>query len=226
MPTMSPIIIMTVCALAATAPDTAVPAIPLTSAELATFQKSYEDHRLNTAGWSGNFHQAAQSPDLLTPITSDGNLTYRAPASLEMAYTAPITGQVWIQKDVVGQKFTGRSPQVAAEPMVRSLLDFFRQPPAAWQKDFTQSAQRDHDIVRIQLTVKPTAAANQPSRIVIDVNATTFDPMRLDIFFAEKASLTYIFSDWKSLGPVSAIPLEPPFHEPAPTPPRPRFPSR
>jgi len=225
MATMFPLIFLAVCALTATGPETATSTTPLTNAELATFQKSYAEHRLTTAGWSGNFHQEARSPDLLAPITSDGNLAYRAPASLEMAYTVPISGQVWVQNDKVGQKFSGRAPQVAAEPMVRSLLDFFRQPPEAWQKDFTQSAQRDHDIVRIQLAVKPNAVANQPSRIVIEVNATTFDPMRLDIFFAETASLTYIFSDWKSLGPASAIPLEPPIHEPAPTPPRPRIPS-
>ncbi len=218
-------LVMAVCILAAATPETPLPATPLTNTELAAFQKNYSDHRLNTAGWSGNFHQEARSPDLLAPITSDGNVAYRAPASLEMAYTAPVAGLVWVQKDKVGQKFSGRPPQVAAEPMVRSLLDFFRLAPDAWQKDFAQSAQHDHDLVRIELTVKPGAAAYQPGRIVIEVNATTFDPMRLDIYFADKASLTYIFSDWKSLGPVSAIPLEPPVHESTPTPTRSGFPA-
>ncbi|HTB62278.1 MAG TPA: outer membrane lipoprotein carrier protein LolA [Opitutales bacterium] len=202
-----------------------VPPTPVAGAELEAFQKSYADHRLNTAGWSGNFHQEAHSPDLLMPITSDGNLAYRAPASLEMSYTAPLVGQVWILKDEVGQKFPGRSPQVAAEPMVRSLLEFFRQPPTAWLKDFTQTAQRDHDVMRIQLAVKPSAAAGQPSRILVEVNALTFDPLRLEIVFAEKTSLVFIFSDWKSLGPASAIPLEPPTHESPPPSPRPGFPS-
>lgn len=218
---MFPIIFMALCALTADTPEAAAPTTPVAGVELETFQKYYADHRLNTAGWSGNFHQEAHSPDLLAPITSEGNLTYRAPASLEMSYTAPLAGQVWIQKDVVGQKFPGRSPQVAAAPMVRSLLEFFRQPPSAWEKDFIQTAQRDHDVVRIQLTVKPGAAAGQPSRIVVEVNALTYDPLRLDIIFAQQASLTFIFSDWKSLGPPSAIPLEPPAHESTTPPPRP-----
>jgi len=222
---MFPMLLMAAFTLAAATPETPLPATPLTNVELAAFQKNYADHRLTTAGWSGNFHQEARSPDLLAPITSDGNMAYRAPASLEMSYTAPVTGQVWVQRDKVGQKFSGRPPQVAAEPMVRSLLDFFRLPPEAWQKDFTQSAQRDHDLVRIELAVKPGAAANQPGRIVIEVNAMTFDPMRLDIYFADKASLTYIFSDWKSLGPASAIPLAPPVHESTSTPPRAGFPA-
>ncbi len=218
---MFPIVCIALCVFAATTPETTTPATPVAGAELEAFQKNYADHRLNTAGWSGNFHQEAHSPDLLAPITSDGNLTYRAPASLEMAYTAPLAGQVWIQKDVVGQKFPGRPPQVTAAPMVRSLLEFFRQPPAAWEKDFTQTAQRDQDVVRIQLTVKPGAPAGQPSRIVVEVNALTFDPLRLEIVFAEKASLVFIFTDWQSLGPLSAIPLEPPAHEPTAPPPRP-----
>ncbi len=222
---MFPILLLAAYALAAANPEAPTPATPLTNMELAAFQKNYADHRLNSAGWSGNFHQEARSPDLLAPITSDASVAYRAPALLEMTYTAPVAGQVWVQKDKVGQKFSGRPPQVAAEPMVRSLLDFFRLPPDAWQKDFTQSAQHDHDVVRIELMVKPGAAANQPGRIVIEVNATTFDPMRLDIYFADKASLTYIFSDWKSLGPASAIPLEPPVHESMPTPTRSGFPS-
>jgi hypothetical protein len=220
---MFPALLIALCAIAATAPETAVETTPVSGAELSAFQKNYSDHRLGTAGWSGDFHQEAHSPDLLTPIASDGNLTYRAPASLEMSYTTPLAGQVWIQNDEVGQKFPGRSPQVAAAPMVRSLLEFFRQPPAAWEKDFTQTAQRDHDVVRIQLTVKPGAAAGQPSRILVEVNAITLDPQRLEIVFAEKASLIFIFSDWKSLGPPSAIPLEPPTHESTSPPPRPGF---
>jgi hypothetical protein len=220
---MFPVVLIALCALAAPAPEIAVQTTPVTGVELEAFQKSYADHRLNTAGWSGNFHQEAHSPDLLAPITSDGNLAYRAPASLEMSYTTPLVGQVWIQKDEVGQKFPGRSPQVAAAPMVRSLLEFFRQPPAAWEKDFTQTAQRDHDVMRIQLTVKPSATAGQPSQIVVEVNALTLDPLRLEIVFAEKTSLVFIFSDWKSLGPASAIPLEPPTHEPTPSTPRPGF---
>ncbi len=216
---MFPVVFIALYTLAATAPEPAVQATPVSDAELAAFQKNYADHRLNTAGWSGNFHQEAHSPDLLTPITSEGNLTYRAPASLEMSYTTPLVGQVWIQKDAVGQKFSGRSPQVAAAPMVRSLLEFFRQPPAAWEKDFTQTAQRDHDVMRIQLRVKPNTVAGQPSRILVEVNALTFDPLRLELVFAEKTSLVFIFSDWISLGPASAIPLEPPAHEPtAPAP--------
>jgi len=210
---MFPIILIALGVLATTTPETTVATTPVAGAELEAFQKNYADHRLNTAGWSGNFHQEAHSPDLLAPITSDGTLAYRAPASLDMTYTAPIVGQVWIQNNSVGQKFPGRSPQVVAAPMVQSLLEFFRQPPSAWQKDFTLSAQRDQDVVQIQLTVKPSAAANQPSRIVVAVNALTFDPLRLEIFFTEQASLLFIFTDWKSLGPVSAIPLEPPPHE-------------
>jgi hypothetical protein len=220
---MFPIVLIALGALAATAPEIAVPTTPVSGVELETFQKNYSDHRLGTAGWSGNFHQEAHSPDLLTPIASDGNLTYRAPASLEMNYTAPLAGQVWIQKDEVGQKFPGRPPQVAAAPMVRSLLEFFRQPPAAWEKDFTQTAQRDHGVVRIQLAVKPGAAAGQPSRILVEVNALTFDPQRLEIVFAEKTSLVFVFTDWKSLGPASAIPLEPPTHEPTSPAPWPGF---
>jgi len=218
---MFPIVFMALCALTAVAPETATPTTPVAGVELETFQKNYADHRLNTAGWSGNFHQEAHSPDLLAPITSDGNLTYRVPASLEMSYTAPLAGQVWIQKDEVGQKFPGRSPQVTAAPMVRSLLEFFRQPPSAWEKDFTQTAQRVQDVMHIQLTVKPGAAAGQPSRIMVDVNTLTLDPQRLEIVFAEKASLVFIFSDWISLGPPSAVPLEPPAHEPSTPPPRP-----
>ena len=222
---MFPLVFIALCTLAATTPETAVPTTPVVGVELAAFQQSYTDHRLNTAGWSGNFHQEARSPDLLAPITSDGNLTYRAPASLEMAYAAPLIGQVWIQNNEVGQKFPGRSPQVAAAPMVRSLLEFFRQPPTAWEKDFAVTAQRDHDVVRIQLTVKPGAAAGQPSRVVVEVNALTFDPMRLEIVFAEQASLSFDFTDWKSLGPSSAIPLVPPAHESTSPSPRSGFPS-
>jgi len=222
---MFPIVFAVLCFAAATAPETAIPAVPLAGIELDTFQQSYADHRLKTAGWSGNFHQEAASPDLLAPITSDGNLAYRVPATLEMNYTAPIEGQVWIRNNDVGQKFSGRAPQVAAAPMVRSLLEFFRQPPSAWQKDFTLTAQHDQDLVRIQLTVKPGAAAGQPSRITVEVNATTFDPMRLEIVFGEQASLTFVFTDWKSLGPPSATAPEPPAHDPTSAPPRPGFPS-
>jgi hypothetical protein len=222
---MFPIVFMALWAAAAPAPETTVSATPLAGVELEAFQKSYADHRLTTAGWSGNFHQEARSPDLLAPITSDGNLTYRAPATLEMNYTAPLAGQVWIRNDDVGQKFSGRAPQVAAMPMVRALLDFFRQPPTAWQKDFTLEAQRDQDVVRIQLTVKPSAASRQPSRVVVEINALTFDPLRLDIVFAEQTSLAFVFTDWKSLGPPSAIPLAPPAHEPTSSAPRPGFPA-
>jgi len=219
---MLPVVLIALWTLAATAPEPVAQPTPVSGAELEAFQKNYTDHRLNTAGWSGNFHQEAHSPDLLTPITSEGNLAYRAPASLEMSYTTPLVGQVWILQNEVGQKFSGRSPQVAAAPLVRSLLEFFRQPPAAWEKDFTQTAQRDHDVVRIQLTVKPGSVADQPSRIVVEVNSLTLDPLRLEIVFAEKTSLVFIFSDWRSLGPASAIPLKPPTHEPTPPPPRPR----
>jgi hypothetical protein len=201
-PPMLPLVLFALCAATA-APETAAPATPLTDADLASFQQSYADHRLNTAGWTGNFHQEARSPDLLAPIASEGNLTYRAPATLEMAYTAPLAGEVWIRNNEAGQKFSGRAPQVAALPMVRSLLDFFRQPPSAWQKDFTLTAQRDQDVVRIFLTVKPGAPSCQPSRIAVEVDRLTFDPLRLEIDFAEKASLTFVFSDWKSLGPLS-----------------------
>jgi hypothetical protein len=222
---MFPIVFVALCIATASAPETATPATALSGAELDAFQQSYTDHRLHSAGWSGNFHQEVRSPDLLNPITSDGNLTYRAPATLEMTYTAPLEGQVWIRNNDVGQKFSGRAPQVAAQPMVRSLLDFFRQPPSVWQKDFATTAQRDHDLVRIQLTVKPGAAAGQPSRITVEVNATTLDPMRLEIVFAEQSSLTFIFTDWKSLGPPSATAPEPPANEPTPPPPRPRLPA-
>lgn len=199
--------------------------MPLTSEELDAFQQSYADHRLNTAGWSGNFHQEAHSPDLLNPITSDGSLTYLAPASLEMDYTAPIAGQVWIRNNETGQKFSGRAPQVAAVPMVRSLLDFFRQPPTVWQKDFTVTGQRDQNVVRIELAVKPGGGAGQPSRITVAVNADTLDPMSLDIVFAQEASLTFVFTDWKSLGPPSASAPAPSANESTSTPSWSRIPS-
>jgi len=222
---MFSLVLIALCATASTAPEIPPAVAPLAGVELDAFQKNYAEHRLNTAGWSGNFHQEAHSPDLLAPITSDGNLTYRAPATLEMNYSAPLAGQVWIRNDDVGQKFSGRPPQVAAMPMVRALLDFFRQPPTAWEKDFTLAAQREQDMVRIQLTVKPSAVGHQPSQIVVEVNALTFDPQRLEIVFAQRASLSFIFTDWKSLGPASAIIIEPIDHEPTTTSPRSGFPA-
>jgi hypothetical protein len=221
---MFPIVLMALCATAAM-PETAGSPTPLAGVELDAFQKTYADHRLTTAGWSANFHQEARSPDLLNPITSDGNLTYRAPATLEMTYTAPLTGQVWIRNNDVGQKFTGRAPQVAAMPMVRALLDFFRQPPAAWQKDFNLTALREDDVIRIQLTVKPGATTDEPGRIVVAVNALTLDPLRLDIFFTEQASLAFVFTDWKSLGPPSTTANDPSANEPTSPSPRPGFPA-
>jgi hypothetical protein len=142
-----------------------------------------------------------------------------------MNYTAPLVGQVWVRNNEMGQKFPGRAPQTAAVPMVRSLLDFFRLPPEAWQKDYTVLAQRDQDLVRIQLSVKRGAPAGQPNHIVVEVNSTTFDPMRLDIVFAEQSALTFVFTDWKSLGPPSVISSEPPPHESTPAASRPGLPT-
>jgi len=220
-----PLLIFAFCATAAATPETPASAPPLSEAELAAFQKNYADHRLGTAGWSGNFHQEAHSPDLLAPIISDGLLTYRAPATLEVTYTAPLAGEVWIRNGEVGQKFSGRAPQVAAQPMVRALLDFFRQPPAAWQKDFTTTARLDHDTVHLQLLPKPGAATGQPRRIQVEIDARTFDPVRLDIFFAQDASLTFIFSTWASLGPPTVNAPEPPVDDSTTASPRPRLPT-
>jgi outer membrane lipoprotein-sorting protein len=229
---MSPIILTALFATAtaaATAPAaTATPAaasttvsaapkpVSLSTAEIETFHKNYSAHRLNVVGWTGNFHQEAHSPDLTTPITSAGNLTYRSPATLEMNYTDPLVGQVWVRNGDIGQKFTGRAPQVAAAPLVVSLLDFFRQPPHAWDKDYSIAVEKDKDLLRVKLNVKPDAEAGQPSHIEIEVNAVTLDPSRLEIDFSDQAALVFNFSNWKSLGAAPAPPPPPPpGHDPA-----------
>jgi hypothetical protein len=185
-------------------PPADVPALagtPLTADELAAFQTEYADHRLTPAGWTGNFRQEARSPDLLTPITSAGNLVYRAPGALELDYTDPVAGEVWVHDDQAGQKFAGRPPQAAAAPLVRSLRDFFRLPPVAWEKMYTVEATRDQTTVQIRLTVKPGAPAGQPARIDLEINPVTRDPQRLEITFSNQVALAFYFSNWQTLPP-------------------------
>lgn len=159
----------------------------------------YGAHRQidGVGGWTADFQQEVQSPDLAQPITSRGKLDFESPDALTLTYAEPAAGQVAMIHGKFQQAFPGRKAESSSADLLQSLVQFFHLPPQAWHGQFVITATRGEGLLMIHLAAKPGASTTQPATIEEAIDSVTFDPVSLEIGFSNRTSLKFIFSNWQ-----------------------------
>jgi hypothetical protein len=159
----------------------------------------YGAHRQidGAGGWTADFQQEVQSPDLAQPITSRGQLDFESPDALTLTYAEPVAGQVAMIHGKFQQAFPGRKMESSSAALLQSLVQFFHLPPQSWRAQFTITASMNGGLLTIHLAAKPGASTTQPATIEETIDSVTFDPVSLEIGFSNHTSLQFIFSNWR-----------------------------
>jgi len=188
-----------VCFAAGIAAAHAAGGAVLSSGDLAAMEGKYGAHRQidGAGGWTADFQQEVQSPDLAQPITSRGKLDFAAPDGLTLTYVEPVAGQVAMIHGKFQQAFPGRKVEASSAELLQSLLQFFHLPPQAWRTQFAITGTANEGLLKIELAAKPGAATTQPATIEEVIDLTTLDPVSLIIRFSNHTSLEFSFSNWQ-----------------------------
>lgn len=177
---------------------------PVSSADVARYERNFGALQQSTRTFSADILQTLTLQGLSRPIVSKGVLFYASPDRLLIRFSQPagewtlVNGrQAAIQKqgkplDVRNLSATGKKGAHAA-----NLLDFFRNGPDHWHRDFDVSMTRsgDHLEVHLKPWMTPTSTFQGVDSIVTTLQLPDCEIISMDIAMAGANHIRYEFSN-------------------------------
>jgi hypothetical protein len=176
---------------------------PVSQADLARYEKGFGSLQQNTRTFSADILQTLALQGLSQPIVSKGVLDYAAPDRLLIRFSQPAGEWMLVNGAMAAVKKQGKPPdyhdlsgQGGKGSHAANLLDFFRNGPDRWHRDFDVSMTREGDRlwVRLKPWMTPTSTFQGVDSIVTTLQLPSYEIVSMDIVMNGANAIRYEFS--------------------------------